>query len=98
MKTFKVKTDSGEVDADQLATFTGYVKGRGFRFVVTRLPGHADVRLTHRSSTAAVAHVPHSEAMRTDWEKAGRAALEALIAKHGEDRVHVVLLSAEGRS
>lgn len=30
MKTFKVKTDKGEVEAQLLASFVGYVKGQGY--------------------------------------------------------------------
>lgn len=95
MKTFKVKTDTGVVEAQLLASFVGYVKGQGFRLVVTRMPGAFGARLTHRASTKAIAHVPNSLTHLTDWEKAGREALEALIAKHGEERVRAVLAEAE---
>lgn len=95
MRTFKVKTDAGEVEAQLLASFVGYVKGQGFRLVVTRMPGVFGARLTHRASTKAIAPVPNSVTHVTDWEEAGRAALAELVKKHGEERVRSVLEGAE---
>ena len=97
MKTFPIKTGTGMVDAEQLATFAHYVQGGQFRFVVTRLHPHLPIMVTHRASTKAVCEVTPMGMMSAnyDYAAAGRAALAKLIARVGEARVRSVLSSAE---
>lgn len=99
MKTFKIKNaKSGElIDAEQLATFAGYVQNVQFRFVVTRLHSLGDVALTHRASTMRVAVVTPSmiQAALGDYAAAGRLALDLLVQSKGAARVAAALRAAE---
>lgn len=99
MKTFKIKNvKSGElIDAEQLATFAGYVQNVQFRFVVTRLHSAGEAALTHRTSTMRVAPVTAEQvqAARGDYEVAGRTALAAVIESRGAARVAAALRAAE---
>lgn len=97
VKTFAVRMANGErKEAQQLATFTRYLKGAQFRFVVTQLPGELPA-VTHRQSGMRVVPVAYSTlaACRNDAKEAGYLALTNLVADKGEDRVHDVLSRAE---
>lgn len=97
-RTFQVSgTDGKMMEATQLATFTRYIKGVQFRFVVTRLAGSNVASVTHRVSRIKVCDVATHSAIAAagDWILAGRSALEDFLKLYGETRVHQVLSAAE---
>lgn len=99
MKTFAIAhLDGTRVDVPQLATFTHYIQGIQFRFVVTQETPIAPVCVTHRASGFKVVSVLPSElvAGRSDYVVAGKMALARLIRDHGEARVYTVLRAAGG--
>ena len=97
MKKCKVFGEDGSIYAEQLATFTHYVKGVQFRFIVTRLENSNDVKVTHRYTGMSVCTVPHSTiaACLNDYADAGKSTIDALIKYKGDDRVYDVLRRAE---
>ena len=100
-KQFAVcSSTGGKIQAEQLATFTHYIKGEQFRFVVTRIPGNNIAAVTHRISGLKVCDVPSIavQASAGDWVVAGRTTLIKFIADRDEQRIYVVLRSAEPRS
>lgn len=99
MKTFSIaQLDGTRLEVPQLATFTHYIQGIQFRFVVTQETPIAPVCVTHRASGFKVVSVLPSElgAGRSDYVVAGKMALARLIRDHGEARVRSVLASKEG--
>lgn len=99
--TIKVAGPNGaELQAKQLATFTTYIKGVQFRFIVTRLDSSNIAAITHRSTRMKVCDVPTHTAISSagDWIAAGRRALEDFIKRIGEDRIYTVLSAAEKRA
>jgi hypothetical protein len=95
-KTFTIQTTDGPREVVQYATFTHYIQGQQFRFLVTRDMGDA-LRVTHRLSTKAVCIVTNTDmaACRFDYKDAGKLALDRLIKERGEARVRSVLAAAE---
>lgn len=86
MKTFEVRTTgSGHHTAAQLATFTHYVLGIQYRFVVTRI-GVLDPVVTHRlSGLKFCAITPANLAKaRYDWRTAGKLAVAERLKQVGE--------------
>lgn len=83
--------------AFQLATFAHYIENIQFRFVVTQIPGAAEVVLTHRNSGRRVCAVPHIsiQAAAGDYVVAARGELEKVIERAGAARVRSVLAAAE---
>ena len=96
IKTFEVASAAGTLSARQLGTFTHYIKGEQFRFVVTELPGELPV-LTHRISRMRVCRITLTElaASRHNVVDAAKIALQKLIQNKGADRIHDVLRNAE---
>ncbi|WP_186276557.1 hypothetical protein [Burkholderia gladioli] len=98
-KEFFVAGTNGErtIMAFQLATFAHYIENIQFRFVVTQIPGAAEVVLTHRNSGRRVCAVPHVsiQAAAGDYVVAARGELEKVIERAGAARVRSVLASAE---
>lgn len=97
MKTFEVRNQRGEpTQAQQHATFTEYVQGERFRFVVTQIVGELPA-VTHRASTKRVCYIKPIElaAALGDFEVAGKAALQEVIRDKGAARVRSVLDDAE---
>lgn len=90
------KTPNG-LELAQLATFTHYLKGRQFRFVVTQEHPALPICVTHRLSGFRVCNVSPLQlaASRGDAKSAGQAALIKLLAEKTEDRVHDVISRAE---
>lgn len=98
MKTFIARNAAGEpVEVEQLATFTMYIRGVQFRFVVTR-EGSLPPVVTHRISGAKVCPLGSIGAAVGDWKLAGLAALNRLILEKGEARVASVLRAAEAKA
>ncbi|MCM2546163.1 hypothetical protein ACVCII_04195 [Burkholderia glumae] len=83
--------------AFQLATFAHYIENIRFRFVVTQIPGAAEVVLTHRNSGRGVCVVPHIsiQAAAGDYVVAARSELKKVIERNGVARVRSVLAGAE---
>lgn len=97
MKTFKVHISGGQfVEAQQLATFTRYLQGIQFRFVVTRMAGEQPA-VTHRLSGKRVCWITHTEqaACLGRIKDAANLALDHLIQQHSEARLRSVLAGAE---
>ena len=90
MKTARIRTKSGIVDAEQIATFTHTVGGYVYRFLITRQDLQAPV-VTHRDSGMAVAHL---SAVRKPTVEDAKKAIDEKVTKHGAARVRVVLDSA----
>lgn len=80
------------IEVDQLATFTHYIKGRQFRFLVTRYAG--EISVTHRLTGLRICAASASSSL-SDWALAGKGAVDALIAEKGVDCVADVLGRAE---
>lgn len=90
-KTFTVTGANGaKIEAEQIATFAHYVQNIQFRFVVTRVPGAAEMAVTERTSGKSACKLPVMT-LQSDALEAGKKALDALIAKHGAPRVRSVL-------
>lgn len=77
------------IEAEHYATFAAYVEGTNYQFVVTRAPGEYGSKVTHRKSGYSLGPVEssHVAAANFDQKEAGKLALAAIIAKHGEARV-----------
>jgi hypothetical protein len=77
------------VEAEHYATFTSYVQGVAYQFVVTRAPGESGSKITHRKSGYSLGPVEssHIAAAAFDYKEAGKLALVAILEKHGEARV-----------
>lgn len=77
------------IRAELFATFTAYVQGVAFQFVVTRAPGQSGCVVTHKRSGFSLGPVlsAHVAVANFDYKLAGRRALAAIIEKHGEARV-----------
>lgn len=97
LKTFTVPTVTGPQEAIQHATFTHYLQGEQFRFVVTQLHGEG-LTVTHRLSGRRVCEVTYTElaACRNSAKDAGKLALAKFIDRIGAARVRSVLAAAEG--
>lgn len=95
MKT-TFKTPSG-LELEQLGTFTEYIKGQQFRFVVTRERPLLPLCVTHRLSGCRVVEITHSQQMASlnDVVGAAKLAIKHLMDAKGVDRVHDVLTRAE---
>lgn len=85
--------DGYEDEAEQLATFTHYVKGSQFRFIVTRYA--SEVSVTHRLTGLRICAPTQIVSALGDYAAAGKAAVQSLINTKGADRVHDVLTRAE---
>jgi len=77
------------LEAELFATFTEYVQGVAYQFVVTRSRGQSSSVVTHKRSGFSLGPVlsSHVAASNFDYKLAGRLALAAVIQKHGEARV-----------
>lgn len=84
--------DGHEEAAEQLATFTHYIKGYGFRFIVTKRGPDASV--THRLTGLRICAASAATSLG-DWLVAGRTAVDALVKDKGADRVVEILNRAE---
>ena len=98
-KTFMVANAAGErvLPARQYATFTHYIQGEQFRFVVTQQPSSNVIKVTHRASGMGVAEIPHIalQAAVGDYFVAGKAAFEELVKRVGAARVRSVMAAKE---
>lgn len=85
------------IEAEHYATFTTYVQGVAYQFVVTRAPLEHASRVTHKASGKSVGTVlsNHIAAANFDYKEAGKLALATIIEKHGEARVASALRSCE---
>lgn len=85
------------IEAEHYATFTEYLGGEAFQFLVTRAPLEHASRVTHKASGFSVGIVEssHIAAASFDYRLAGRLALKAICAKHGEARVASALRAKE---
>lgn len=77
------------VEAEHHATFTEYLQGVAYQFVVTRAPLEHASRVTHKKSGFSLGLVEssHIAAANFDYKLAGKLALKAICEKHGEARV-----------
>lgn len=84
------------IEAEHYATFTEYVGGVAYQFVVTRAPLEHASRVTHKESGKSMGPVlsAHIAAANFDYKVAGRLALKAIVEKHGEARVASALRTA----
>lgn len=99
MKTFLVAARDGSrtVKAEQLATFTHYLEGQQFRFVVTRELDQPMPVVTHRASgfkVCAISGTSRAAAMG-NWADAGKLALLNLVTDKGEARIASALRAKE---
>lgn len=96
MKTFLVAIKDGETaPANQLATFTRYLDGVQFRFVVTQLPLEEPV-VTHRLSRKRVCRIMrHQLACCSNVKDAANLAINGLIHQFSETRLRAKLAAAE---
>lgn len=87
------------IEADHYATFTAYVAGIAYQFVVTRAPLESSSRVTHRKSGFSCGPVlsSHVAAADFDYKLAGQLALKTIIEKHGEARVASSLRNIEAQ-
>ena len=85
------------IEADHLATFTHYVGGVAYQFVVTRELRSSVVKVTHKASGFSLGPVlsEHVSAALSDYKQAGKLAITAICAKHGEARVASALRAKE---
>lgn len=85
------------IEADHLATFTEYLNGEAFQFVVTRAPLQMAVKVTHKRSGFSLGAVESSQVLAagSDYKTAGKLALRAIAEKHGEARVASALRTKE---
>lgn len=77
------------IEAEHYATFTEYLQGVAYQFVVTRAPLEPGSRVTHKDSGFSLGPVlsSHIASANFDYKLAGKAALRAICEKHGEARV-----------
>lgn len=96
---YTVEAVGGErLDVRVLARFEAEVQGERFCFVLYKSIDSLTFTLAEFYSSKRIAKID-SESLKKwrgeiDYEKSGRAALEAVIAKHGEPRVRSVLAGA----
>lgn len=99
-RTVLVRDQYGKksISAELFATFTEYVEGAAYQFVVTRAPGQSGSVVTHKRSGFSLGPVlsAHVATANFDYKLAGRLALAAIIEKHGPARVASSLRRVEG--
>lgn len=85
------------VEAEHYATFTEYLQGVAYQFVVTRAPLEHASRVTHKKSGFSLGLVEssHIASANFDYKLAGKLALKAICEKHGEARVASAVRSKE---
>ena len=90
-------TPDKSIDAEQLATFTYYVKNVQFRFIVTRLIASGERTVTHRASGLRLATVEPGTVIAAlgDYATAGRMVVQSVISQHGANKVFDCLRAAE---
>lgn len=88
-----VSSKDGPMTGELLATFTSYVQGEGFQFIIVKLDD-GTISLTYKANGKRIAVLEPVGLLKFQLIDAGKAALAALIAKYGEARVRGVLAGA----
>lgn len=85
------------IPAEKFATFTEYLSGTAYQFLVTRELKSSVLKVTHKKSGFSLGPVCSNSiiAAASDYKLAGRLALKAIIEKHGEARVASAVRSKE---
>ena len=85
------------ISLTQLSTFTHYIQGEQFRFVITRESRLLPVCVTHRASGKKICEVLPTDILAAahDYEIAAKSVLLKFIERVGAARVRSVLAAAE---